>query len=388
LSDIERKLASVRLIAGLRPIPGADMIECATVDGWELVVKKGEFEVGQKCVYFEIDSFLPVREEYEFLRKSSFKSTKHLGDGFRLRTIKLRGQISQGLALPYAGSEPVGANITEALGVKKWELPDNHGGLIVRSGSKARATFPRFLRRTDQERIQNCFGQIQSLPADTLFEVTLKLDGSSMTVWHKDGESGVCSRNLNILERDREPWLERIRSAGEFLGLKPGLLDRFEDGLDWLKCKIFGGRPGLAKQQSVFWDVARGAGLIEILERVGANIALQGEIMGPGIQGNRENLPNHQFFLFDIWDIDHQRYFSPRERADYLSAIDPDGVIQHAPILGYLSRSYFGSVGDILRFANLKSLNHPIAEGVVFKAENGQTSFKAINNSYLLKEAA
>jgi len=388
VSDIERKLASVRMIAGLRPIPGADAIECAMIDGWEVVVKKGEFIVGQKCVYFEIDSFLPVREDYEFLRKSSFKSTKHLGDGFRLRTIKLRGQISQGLALPCDESESFGADLTERLGVKKWELPDAGGGLVVRSGSKARASFPRFLRRTDQERIQNCFGAIKSMPPDTWFEATLKLDGSSMTVWHKDGQSGVCSRNLNLIERERAPWLECVRRAGEFFGFGAATLDRFEDRLDAIKCRLFGGRPGLAKQQSVFWDVARNRGLIDFVQRVGQNVALQGELMGPGVQGNREGLPDHRFYLFDIWDIDAGRYLSPNERSIFLGVHDPDGTIESVPFLGMVALHSFRSVGDFLAMADRRSLNHPVAEGVVFKGNNGQTSFKAINNAYLLKEAA
>ena len=93
---MERKLASIQKVLDLQPIEGADVIEVATINGWKLVVKKGEFEVGDLAVYFEIDSFLPIREEFEFLRKSSYKK---MGDkeGFRLRTIKLRGQISQGL---------------------------------------------------------------------------------------------------------------------------------------------------------------------------------------------------------------------------------------------------------------------------------------------------
>ena len=95
-----RKLASIRRVVEIKPIEGADAIEAIRVDGWWCVTKKGEFKVNDLCTYFEVDSFLPVRPEFEFLRKACFKSTKHLGDGFRLKTIKLRGQVSQGLALP------------------------------------------------------------------------------------------------------------------------------------------------------------------------------------------------------------------------------------------------------------------------------------------------
>jgi RNA ligase (TIGR02306 family) len=96
---MERKLASIQKVAEIRPIEGADAIEVARINNWNVVVKKGEYKAGDLCIYCEIDSFLPVREEFEFLRKSSFKK---MGDqeGFRLKTIRLRGQLSQGLLLP------------------------------------------------------------------------------------------------------------------------------------------------------------------------------------------------------------------------------------------------------------------------------------------------
>ena len=103
----ERVLASVRVIKDISPIEGADKIEVATVDGWKVVVAKDVgHKVGDMVIYCEIDSFLPIREEFEFLRKSSYKK---MGDeeGFRLRTIKLKGQISQGLILPLSILENV-----------------------------------------------------------------------------------------------------------------------------------------------------------------------------------------------------------------------------------------------------------------------------------------
>jgi RNA ligase (TIGR02306 family) len=96
---MERKLASIQEIISVEDIPGADNIQVATVKGWKLVVKRDEFKAGDKAIYFEIDSFLPIKDEFEFLRKSSFKRMGDL-EGFRLKTIKLRGQVSQGLLLP------------------------------------------------------------------------------------------------------------------------------------------------------------------------------------------------------------------------------------------------------------------------------------------------
>lgn len=214
-SEPVRKLASIRKIAAIEPIEGADNIVCATVDGWQLVTQKANnFKVNDLVVYFEIDSFLPVTERFEFLRKSSFKSTKHLGDGFRIKTIKLRGQVSQGLILPmgeffdflesdrnwyHRDPEIVdwvreGDDLTELLGVKKYEKP-----LDPRLAGRARGNFPSFIRKTDQERVQNLFGKLKghkseynpdtgevtytgeyNFDQNGRWEATLKLDGSSI----------------------------------------------------------------------------------------------------------------------------------------------------------------------------------------------------------------
>lgn len=131
MEEVKRKLASIRRISEIKPIEGADDIELAIVDGWQCIVKKGEFKPGELCVYFEIDSFLPIRPEYEFLRKSSYKK---MGDkeGFRLRTIRLKGQISQGLVLkvedigdmcPDQDSFMLEDDLTEELGIIKYEPP-------------------------------------------------------------------------------------------------------------------------------------------------------------------------------------------------------------------------------------------------------------------------
>ena len=147
-----RKLATVRTVAEIRPIKGADMIVLAVVDGWKCVVKKDEFEAGDTAVYCEIDSFLPVRSEFEFLRKSSFKRMEDK-EGFRLRTVKLRGQISQGLLLPITVLDrdvKIGEDVTEELGIEKYEapIPTCLSGQVV-------GPFPATVKKTDEERIQN-----------------------------------------------------------------------------------------------------------------------------------------------------------------------------------------------------------------------------------------
>lgn len=355
-----RKLASIRKIEEIKPIDGADAIEAVRVDGWWVVSKKEDFKVGDMCVYFEVDSFLPVRPEFEFLRKSCFRSTKHLGDGFRLKTIKLRGQISQGLVLPvtimssfgdyYKGFAPPnhwsngtlsvkhleGEDVTEFLGVQKWELP-----LSPQLAGKAKGNFPSFLKKTDQERIQNCYKQMQRDHANKLFEATLKLDGSSMTVYLKDGVFGVCSRNLDLQETE----------------------------------------------DNTFWKVARKNKFEEMLRAYGKNVAIQGELMGPGIQGNRENLPDHEFFLFDVWNIDTHEYYTTMERLDFVEDCRDLGfTIRVVPYLG-LHAIMTHTLDGILAMSEVESIMHPVAEGIVYRCyEDGSVSFKAINNKFLLQE--
>lgn len=148
-----RKLASIQLIDDVFAIPGADKIEAVRIGGWECVVKKNEFAKGDKVIYCEIDSFLPVIPEYEFLRASSFRDHPELGEGFRIRTVKLRKQLSQGLVIKPTEQQSlldVGSDLTKDLNIKKWETPQ----LKCLAGDQ-KGNFPYFLCKSDQERIQN-----------------------------------------------------------------------------------------------------------------------------------------------------------------------------------------------------------------------------------------
>ena len=185
-----RKLATVRKINELLPIEGADQIELAVVDGWKCVIRKGEFELGEQVVYCEIDSFLPIRPEFEFLRKSSFKK---MGDqeGFRLRTVKLRGQISQGLLVPISNVNRlvhVGDDVTAELGIIKYEPP-----IPVCLTGDVVGPFPMAIEKTDEERIQNLASDFATFQDKTFF-VSEKLDGTSFTAFFND-EFGICGRN-------------------------------------------------------------------------------------------------------------------------------------------------------------------------------------------------
>ena len=150
-----RKLASIQRIWMIEPIEGADRIELAHVLGWQCVVNKGQFREMDLAVYFEVDSFLPVAPEFEFLRVSSYRKTDIMGEGFRLRTMKFRGQISQGLLLPInafpaiPADAELGADVTEILGVKKWEIEER-----ITTGGTMIGTLPYDIPHTDETRVQ------------------------------------------------------------------------------------------------------------------------------------------------------------------------------------------------------------------------------------------
>lgn len=339
-----RALATIRTVAELRPIEGADLIELAIIDGWQCVVKKGEFAPGDPCVFYEIDSVLPIREEYEFLRKGCHRRAAWIpgGEGFRIRTVKLRGQLSQGLALPttildvtFDGivTAPVGTDVTGILGVVLWDPP-------VNIQSRARGNFPSFIPKTDQERAQNCLRRLAETAAGHLFEATLKLYGSSCTVYAKDGTLGVCSRNLD--------------------------LDMSQDG-------------------NAFVDMGRKFGP-DILG-TGRNLAFQGELMGPGIQGNREGFTEFRWFIFDVWDIDAQRYLSTLERR----AIVQELGLEHVPYATpHMIPAAAVPLDELLRLSDAqRSIGNDVAEGIVYKSTvDPSVHFKVIANRFLLREAA
>ena len=337
-SQMSRKLVTIRVIGKIIPIKDADSIELAFIDGWQSVVKKGEFKVGDEVLYFEIDSYLPIRNEFEFLRKSSYRKIESTNEeGFRLRTIKLRGQLSQGLLLPLKTFPEINidnnnADLSEILGVKKWDppLPTQISGLV-------KGSFPGFIPKTDVERIQNLMEYITKYK-DSDFEISIKLDGTSMTVYKYDESIGVCSRNLELKEDDNNS----------------------------------------------LWKVAKKE-CIPALIKENKNYALQGELIGPRIQGNKENLKEIEFYIFEIFDIYKGKYLSTEERLEFCERNN----LKHVPIIER-NIKYFQTVDnidDILKTAKGNSLYNSCREGIVAKkTDDGYVKFKVINNDYLLKE--
>ena len=378
---MERKLASIQKIREIRPIEGADAIELAIINNWQVVVAKNVgHKVGDWVIYCEIDSFLPIREEFEFLRKSSYKKLSDGTEGFRLKTIKLRGQISQGLVLPISiieGPDEMKIGISEQPWGPQLQLGPYDDALVIEEGvdvtsildivkydppvpaqlaGVAKGYFPSFIRKTDEERVQNLTKEYDSwrLTSSHQFYASEKLDGSSATFYVKDGEFGVCSRNLELAD------------PGEFV---PGMV-MCEDGIE---------RP---KQENTFWKVAREMGIKEKLLSLGRNICIQGELIGEGIQKNPYKLKGHTVKFYNAFDIDTQERVSLDQFILLIHGLGFDTV----PILG-LPFDLPDTVDELLLQAEGKSVLNPGTEreGIVIRSLDMSISFKAISNKFLLK---
>lgn len=334
---MERKLASVVKIDKVDPIPGADAIEVATVKGWKVVIRKNEYKVGDLAVYYEIDSFLPIHPQFEFLRKSSFKRMG-TNEGFRLKTIKLRGQLSQGLLTPIPTGiidAKEGDDLTEALDIVKYEPP-----IPAQLAGKIKGVFPSFIPKTDEVRIQN-FDKDVGIPinGENVY-ITEKLDGTSFTCYYKDGVFGICGRNWELSETD----------------------------------------------DNSLWRMAKMLNLKEKLTNYGKNIALQGELIGAGINGNLYSLQDHKLYFFTGYDIDKGKRMVYEQFKWLLFHLDLPmvPVLEEEVELPYV----LNLVDYMLNYAEGNSKINPdsIREGVVVRGLDIEFSFKAVSNTYLLNE--
>jgi len=347
---MERKLASIQRIADLKAIEGANKIEVATILGWHCVVSKGEFKIGDPCVFFEVDSLLPVKPEYEFLRKGCYNPRLN---GFRIKTVKLRGQVSQGLALPitilndYAIPEE-GTDLTDSLFITKYEAP-----IPAEMAGKIKGTFPVFIPKTDEPRLQGIPPVIERY-SDVLFYETEKLDGTSLTVFLKDGYFGICSR--------KNEWLP--------------------------------------EDSNLYVTTAKQFHMEERLKALGQNIAVQGEIIGPGIQGNKYGLAEREIRVFSIYSIDEGKYLSFDEYfKTFFTLCDTIATEELKICPATRGNPYtlgtWQTIDELVEHSKGMSLLNPSTprEGLVIRAmveqedpRIGRLSFKVINPDFLLRE--
>lgn len=338
-----RKLATIQKINELTSIKDADKIEVASVLGWKVVVRKGEFKVGDLVVYCEIDSILPDKPEFEFLKDRKF----------RIRTIRLRGQISQGICFPlnilsdtletgvYSVEE--GTDVTEILGIKKHmpQIPANLSGVV-------KGTFPSFIPKTDETRVQVLQAVLTRHKGKTCY-ITEKVDGTSVTYYIKDGEFGVCSRNMDLKET----------------------------------------------KDNLYWKMARELEIEEKLKSLGKNISIQGELIGPGIQKNNLKIEEKKVLFFNVFDIDPYKYLDFEKFVSTISELGLETVS--------ILETNFTLIDNIEALVELSKgtskLNEMVfREGIVIRPlieehdmqmssefGHGRLTFKAINPEYLLK---
>lgn len=241
-------------------------------------------------------------------------------------------------------------DVSGVLGIQKWE-PLNLNEGKEGDGGNGLLPFPTFLHRTEQERVQNLVQEIAgwsmqsssaeleacATPGTTLpvsWEVTEKVDGSSMTVFIRDDDVGICSRNCRVpitLPEDTDADVTQIE-------------EEVEEEVDNSKGKGKGKGKGKSKSKGkskgpgdAFLELARREDLIGKLRSLNRNIAVQGEMLGPGVQGNPYKLPHTQFFCFDIFDIDRGQYIDPVARRQLCQQMG----LNHVPLvsedrLGYM----------------------------------------------------
>jgi RNA ligase (TIGR02306 family) len=348
-----RKLATLETILDLQSIPEADKIEVATVRGWKVVVGKGLYQVGHKCIYHEVDSLCPQLEPYESdLNKLPLRTTQtDNGDsvsGYLIKTIKLRGQVSQGYCVPltcfneeqqnYFNSLEIGADLTEYLLICKYEKPETS---IDNQTSGSR--FPSYLvPKTDLERLQNCLNEVYSAYLnDEVFEISYKLDGSSTTVINSDELQSVCSRNLKIPLESQSPF---------------NLV----------------GKP--------------------VLNVIPNGFAFQGELVSPKIQSNFEGVKEPLLYIYSVYNINTAGYMVPTDAELMCLTLG----LNYVPVymqnltLKQLSKSDTLSKEELLELLLKEAdgesgLSGKYREGLVFKSLSTDLRFKVISNRYLLK---
>ena len=341
-----RNLVSVQTISDIKPIEDADAIELVVVKGWQCVAKKGEFKVGDSCIYFEVDCFLPIDNRFEFLRKSSYRNNEYMGEGFRVKTITLRGEVSQGLALPLdnfpeASSASVGEDITALLSVKKWELPEQLSNAGIAIGNK-----PFGIPTTDETRIQSIPEFLEHFIGKPYY-ISTKMDGTSCTIYYRNGKVGVCGRN--------DEYKEDVKSCS-------------------------------------MWQLVYKRGLKEKLLALGENIAIQGEFCGPGIQKNRLKLMEPSLFVFDIIKIADNDKLTKCGLSD-LSYYCKELGLDMVPI-EESADSFNYTMAELLEKAKGKYPSGMDKEGIVVRTQDygragenmHKLSFKVINNDFLKKE--
>ena len=343
-----RKLASIQRIWDIIPIDGADKIELAKVLGWQCVVNRGQFEKGDLAVYFEIDSFLPIRPEFEFMRSSSYKKTDIMGEGFKIRTMKFRGQISQGLVLPISTFPEIPADVelntdvSDLLGVKKWEIEE-----VATTGGTVIGTLPMDVPHTDETRCQAEPKLIQDF-SGLEYYITTKMDGSSHSVSIDEDGFHVTGHNYEYKDDGTSSFYELVK------------------------------RDNIEEKMNQYYS-ENGLHLLTI----------QGELCAPGIQRNRLKLTRPEWYVFTV------RINGKRVGLKKMQEVCRDLGLQMVPLeeVGIDLPSKYPTVESLLERADGEYPNGGKKEGIVIRPTepvyseriSAALSMKVVSNKYLLK---
>lgn len=344
-----RKLASIQRIWEIEPIAGADKIELAYVLGWKCVVNKGQFKKYDLAVYFEVDSFLPIREEFDFLRNSSYRNSQILGEGFKLRTMRFKGQISQGLLLPISSFKELdqnielGSDVTDILKVRKWEIEER-----VTTGGTVKGLLPSSIPHTDETRVQAeptliyHFNNIE-------YYISSKMDGSSHSIGIDSDGVHITGHNYEYKDDDSNDFFVYLK--------KQGYIEKIKDFFNRYELET---------------------------------LTIQGEFCGPGIQGNPVKLIKPQWYVFNVLENG--------ERVDLSKMIDICEYLglKIVPIeeIGFNLPSHYPDVESLLKRAEGKYETGSPKEGIVIRPTkpiycetiSSSLSMKVVSNSYLLSK--
>lgn len=357
---MSRQFVTIRQIGNIESIPNAERVELACIDGWQCVVPKNEFTPGEEIIFFEADAALKnVNDErYNFLHKSSYKcwhkSGELLEECFRIKTIKLAGQISQGLVLKkklfdreIKESLETGKSLDEVCRVVHYDelYDDMHAILDPKNQAERKGSFPSFIHKTDEERLQN-LPKYFSKYKNECFEVTEKYDGNSMTVGYSptylpEEPFFVCSRKNSL----------KLDGDNNFV------------------------------KMAVKYDLQNK--LKHIYDDCGAELCIQGELVGPGIHGNHDGHKEIDFYVFRIYDIKEQAWLSSKNRISICNNLE----LKHVPVVNDFLHVFeeCKNINDVIALTKRNSLNGNQIEGLVFKSIDRNVSFKVINPDYLLK---
>jgi RNA ligase (TIGR02306 family) len=335
-----RKLARIVKLDKVEKHSNADTLDVCRIGGWTVVAKSGLHKTGDFVVYCEIDSWIP-HSLAPFLTKEG-KEPRVYEDtpGQVLKTVKLRGVLSQGLIIPIKDTLLdctaifEGNDVTELLGILKYEPP-----VPATLGGKIRCAFPGIVPKTDSERIQNLSEELNVWVDNSVaFNVTEKLDGTSVTFIKNDNDIHVCSRNWSLFESD-----------------------------------------------NTYWQIFKKYNIEKVLNNIPFNCAIQGEIVGPGIQDNHYKLSTQRLFVFNIYNIDTKAYITYSD----LVHICDEQQLDTVPCVHSVSILKSKTIEDLLSHADGASLLNMTVprEGLVFKGlDDTRINFKTISNEWLLKK--